>query len=212
VGRDPALALSQENFMPARIGSYLRHHHLAFLALFIALGGTSYAAAKIDTNDIAKNAITSKHVKKNSLKGSDIKESSLAGVGGSALTGRINEVEYGNGQEFFAGPSGNARGADNRAAVSQTSPNAPVQADALSVSVSRPVQAGDVVIVSLVVNGTVTDVNCGVTPDRSSCTSNDGQGVTIPPGSDIAMRAIAVSDRPNPGKVDARFGLRLTQP
>jgi hypothetical protein len=50
------------------------------LALAVAMGGTGYAAAKIKTNQIAKNAITSKLVKNDNLTGKDIKESSLAKV------------------------------------------------------------------------------------------------------------------------------------
>jgi hypothetical protein len=66
--------------------SFLRGNALALLALFVALGGTAFAAS------VAKNSVTSKSVKDRSLKGVDlagdtltgaqIKESSLQGVQG----------------------------------------------------------------------------------------------------------------------------------
>jgi hypothetical protein len=64
---------------------------LALLALFIALGGSAYAAAKIDSRDIANNAVKSKDLKDGkavagadvvdeSLTGADIDESTLGGA------------------------------------------------------------------------------------------------------------------------------------
>lgn len=47
---------------------------IACLALFVALGGGAYAAAKLD-----KNSVTSKQVKNASLKGKDLKNDTLAG-------------------------------------------------------------------------------------------------------------------------------------
>jgi len=54
------------------------------LALAVAMGGTGYAAVKIDGNQIKKNAITSKHVKNDSLTGKDVKEATLAKVPAAA--------------------------------------------------------------------------------------------------------------------------------
>jgi len=42
--------------------AYLRRNHLALIALFVALGGTSYAAVKL-----APNSITTREVKNGSL-------------------------------------------------------------------------------------------------------------------------------------------------
>ena len=53
---------------------------MATVACFIALGGGAYAAATIDSGDIAKNAVLSKHIKNNKVTGKDVKESSLKGV------------------------------------------------------------------------------------------------------------------------------------
>jgi hypothetical protein len=48
--------------MRTGISRYLRHHHLAFLALFIALGGTSYAALRIPANSVGTKQIVNKAV------------------------------------------------------------------------------------------------------------------------------------------------------
>jgi len=47
---------------------------IACLALFVALGGGAYAAAKLD-----KNSVTSKQVKNASLKGKDLKDDTVTG-------------------------------------------------------------------------------------------------------------------------------------
>jgi hypothetical protein len=53
---------------------------VATLALFVALGGSSYAALKISGRDIQKHTITGKNIKRNSLGRLQIKESSLSAV------------------------------------------------------------------------------------------------------------------------------------
>jgi hypothetical protein len=42
--------------------SYLRHHHLALLALFLALGGTSYAAVALPANSVGTKQLRNKAV------------------------------------------------------------------------------------------------------------------------------------------------------
>ena len=64
--------------MLVRVGRHLRANLVAYLALFVALGGTgAYAASKIGSKDIAKNAVKSKHIKDNQVTGADIKDGSL---------------------------------------------------------------------------------------------------------------------------------------
>jgi hypothetical protein len=48
----------------AGIWTYVRHHHLAFLALFIALGGTAWA--------LEANSVKSKHIVNGQVKSRDI--------------------------------------------------------------------------------------------------------------------------------------------
>lgn len=61
---------------------YLTRHHIAFLALFIALGGTSYAVTALPRNSVGSkqlraNAVTSSKVKNKSLLRKDFKDNEL---------------------------------------------------------------------------------------------------------------------------------------
>ena len=51
----------------------------ATLALFVALGGTSYAAVKITGGDVRNGSLTGKDVKNGSLKSKDVRNGSLKG-------------------------------------------------------------------------------------------------------------------------------------
>jgi len=53
---------------------------VATLALFIALGGSSYAAIKVTGKNVRNGSLTGKDIKRNSLGGKRIKESSLKAV------------------------------------------------------------------------------------------------------------------------------------
>ena len=57
------------------------------MALFVALGGVSYAAVKLPKNSVGptqikKNAVTGSKVRNSSLTGSDVRNSSLRGADG----------------------------------------------------------------------------------------------------------------------------------
>jgi hypothetical protein len=61
---------------------YLRHrltyaNVMSTLAVFFALGGSSYAAVKISGNSIANRSIPAKKLKRNSITGREIRESRL---------------------------------------------------------------------------------------------------------------------------------------
>ena len=58
--------------MFARLALYVRRHHLALLALFVALGGTSYAAVKLP-----KNSVGSAEIKAGAVASSEVKDRSL---------------------------------------------------------------------------------------------------------------------------------------
>src|SRR3954469_339773 len=53
---------------------------MSTLAVFIALGGSSYAAYRISGSSIKNRSISAKKLKRNTLGGREIKESRLAGV------------------------------------------------------------------------------------------------------------------------------------
>src|SRR3954452_14173783 len=68
---------------------------VAYLALFVALGGSGYAAVEINGGDIKDRTIIAKKVKKDALTGTEIKESKLdrvpsaaSAANGSKLGGR----------------------------------------------------------------------------------------------------------------------------
>lgn len=85
---------------------------VACLALFVALGGTSFAAVKLSKNsvgqrEIKKNGVASSEVKNNSLTGADIVESKLGQVPSAAsasnATNAANATNAGavNGQRII---------------------------------------------------------------------------------------------------------------
>jgi hypothetical protein len=107
---------------------FLRGNTLALLALFIALGGTTYAATALPTNSVGakqlkKNAVTNPKIKNgavtgakianNSVKGADVLESSLGQVPSSASA--VNATNATNATHATtantAAPSGAAGGA-----------------------------------------------------------------------------------------------------
>jgi hypothetical protein len=61
---------------------------ISILALFVALGGSAYAASKIGTKNIKKNAITASKIKKNAVTTTKIKNNAVTGT-------KINEGTLG---------------------------------------------------------------------------------------------------------------------
>lgn len=86
------------------VTEYVRRHHLAMLALFIALGGTSYAAVKLPANSVG-----SKQIKANAVTGAKVKNRSLtaADFGGQLPTGPAG-AQGPVGPAGSAGPKGDA--------------------------------------------------------------------------------------------------------
>ena len=72
--------------MTRGFGRFLRQNTIALLALFIALGGTTFAAANalprnsVGTRQLKNNAVTSPKIKNNQVTGADVRESSLGTV------------------------------------------------------------------------------------------------------------------------------------
>jgi hypothetical protein len=50
---------------------------IAMVALFVALGGTSYAVTKVGAKNIKKNAVRSKHIKKSNVTSGDIRNRTI---------------------------------------------------------------------------------------------------------------------------------------
>jgi hypothetical protein len=62
---------------------------ISILALFVALGGSAYAASKIGTKDIKNNAITPAKIKKNAVTTAKLKDNAVTGS-------KINEGSLGS--------------------------------------------------------------------------------------------------------------------
>jgi hypothetical protein len=63
------------------VAAYVRQHHIGLLALFVALGGTAYAASlpkhSVGTRELKNNAVTGGKVKDGQIAGSDVRDNSL---------------------------------------------------------------------------------------------------------------------------------------
>jgi hypothetical protein len=63
--------------MLARVRAHFVHQPVAYLALFVALGGTAYAAATIGTDDVINDSLLSEDIKNASLTGGDLREGTI---------------------------------------------------------------------------------------------------------------------------------------
>jgi len=96
--------------MIVKFAAHLRHNVVSYLALFVALGGTSYAAVKLPAN-----SVTSKQIKKGAVASSDLRANAVTSAkvkDGSLLR-----------KDFKAGelPSGGAKGEAGAAGAPGTS-------------------------------------------------------------------------------------------
>lgn len=72
------------------VRSHLRGNAVAYVALFVALGGTAWAAATVDSSDVVNNSLRSADLKNNrAVKGKDVRDATLSGadVRDASLTG-----------------------------------------------------------------------------------------------------------------------------
>jgi hypothetical protein len=93
---------------------------VATLALFIALGGSSYAVAKISGTQLENNSVAGKKLKRDTVGGKRIKESSLGTVPSARNAGRVGGLTA---QELLVRcPPGTVAAAD---VCVETEPRAP---------------------------------------------------------------------------------------
>jgi hypothetical protein len=121
----------KEELMPKFV-TYICKHHLALIALFVALGGTSYAAVQlpagsVGTKQLKKNAVTAKKIrngavtsvkiKDNDVKGADVNEASLTEVPNAAHARNADTATNATnaGHAATAGTATNATSATNAA-------------------------------------------------------------------------------------------------
>ena len=80
---------------------------VAYLALFAALGGSSYAALKVRGSNVVNSSLTGKDVKRNSLTGADVKSLGSADVTDGALRNKdFRAGELPAGAPGAPGPAG----------------------------------------------------------------------------------------------------------
>jgi hypothetical protein len=103
---------------------YIRRHHIALLALFVALGGTSYAAASLP-----KNSVGTAQLKANAVQQSEIKNGAVTRA--KIRNNAINSAKVANGSLLaadFAGgqlPKGDTGPAGPAGAAGATGPAGP---------------------------------------------------------------------------------------
>jgi hypothetical protein len=94
------------------LSAYLRRHHIGLMALFIALGGTSYAAATLSANSVGSRELKNQAVGSSELKDGSIKKRDLRAQllerleGGGGIAGPAGP----KGDPGPAGPAGPAEG------------------------------------------------------------------------------------------------------
>jgi hypothetical protein len=207
---------------------------IALVALFVALGGTGYAALNISKNsigtkqlkrgavknpDLAANSVSGPKVKPRSLDSTDFKANSLPsgpqgaqgpvgppGATGSPAFGAIlgRGVNVGPGTSFLA-PSGQlaADGAENN--VTSFTPNAPLTASDLAISLFIAPDAGTSRTFTLRVGHTDTALTCTVPAGVTLCNSTGS--VPIPP---MSLISIGSTTTGSPTATFVRFGWRAT--
>ncbi len=80
----------------SKLRSYLGQHHIGLLALFVALGGSAYAGAKIRSQNVADDSLTGADIRGHAAKGrTKFVEGSLTGddIRGSAGAGKRKAVD-----------------------------------------------------------------------------------------------------------------------
>ena len=204
---------------------------IALVALFVALGGTGYAALNIANNsigtkqlkrgavknpDLAANSVTGRKVKRRSLDRTDFKANSLPrgpqgpvgrpGATGSpafgAVLGRGEAVPAGT---SFLAPSGQLAASATENGVSSFTPNATLTASDLAISLFVAPDPGTSRTFTLRVGQADTALSCTVPAGVTLCNSTGS--VTIPPMSLISIGSTTVG---TPTATFARFGWRAT--
>lgn len=98
--------------MPSRFVSHLHRNVVGYLALFVALGGSSYAAVRltpgsVSTSALARHAVTNKKLATNSVRAANVADNTLTPAdfkSGTFVNG--NRVKGARGPAGPAGPAG----------------------------------------------------------------------------------------------------------
>jgi hypothetical protein len=185
---------------------------IAILALFVALGGTGYAASQAGGG--AHIAATKRTKGKAGPRGprgfrgpqGPKGTSGTNGANGSPAFGAVlgRGVNVPAGTSFLA-PSGQLPANANENNVSSFTPNATMTASDLAVTLTFATGLTDTRTFTLRVGNADTALSCTVPPGNAGCTSTGS--VTIPGG---ALISIGSTSTGNPNPTDVRFGWRAT--
>jgi hypothetical protein len=139
--RKPPVGESTDSSMPHRIIGHLRGNAVGYVALFAALGGTSYAAVNLDPGSVNSAAIAPGAVTHSKLAARSVAETNLVRHSLTAAVfkaGTLKKMAGANGSAGGAGPTGPA-GANGKAG-----PTGPAGADGNASVVMRSQGGGTV--------------------------------------------------------------------
>lgn len=162
---------------------------LSLIALFAALGGTSYAAANITGKQVKNGSLTGTDVRNRSLSGSDLKNNSLTG-------GQINESKLAQVPSAAkASQADKATQADNATQAQKAS-----QADSATKADSADTVKDDAITASKVADRSLT------APDVTL--ANGSPSVDLPniPANDCAYALVATGQNLNGATVSVSAG------
>jgi hypothetical protein len=134
--------------MLASVASHLRHNVVAYLALFIALGGTSaYAANQFTGADIVDSSLTGADIEDLSIHNHDIAKNSITGA--DVKDRELSRADY----TSYSGVTVTVRGvsAPANSGTPQATACMPITVDAPGVNV------GDIGLVEAVMDSTAPD-------------------------------------------------------
>jgi hypothetical protein len=222
--------------MLTRLSPHLSYANvMATIAVFVALGGSSYAALRITGKQVRNGSLTSADIRNSSLTTSDVRNRSLLardfksgqlprgpqgrqgpqgqqgpqgapGAGGSPAFGAV----LGRGVNVpatpsFLAPGGQLASNANENNVSSFTPNATMTAADLAVTLTVATGLADTRTFTVRVGNANTALACTVPPGNTGCTST--QSVTIPGGSLVSIGSTSTGA---PLPTDVRFGWRAT--
>ena len=182
----------------------------------IALGGTAWAAANIDSGDVADNSLKSVDLKDGKgVKDADVKADGLTGATidestlsqGGILTARLQIPFLTDGSTTFAPVSGVVTADGNENNVMLITPDVDLVASDFSMVVGSPGTGGPGRTFALRVNGSDTAITCHLPIAGGSCQPQ--VTAPVPANSNLSLRITVDSGGGNANSAPATFSFRL---